>query len=425
MAAAATPSSGLGACGRCGQKCVAVHCADCCPDEDGLAACHECDVFLHSKTHRAHHVRRPVCADCGHYGATATCARCAKEPTPYCDRCWKDTHDVGTFAQHVRVPVDPLPPVHVADTGAGAGAGAGAGPSEGADGAGEDQDEGEAADGAGEDEDEDEGEAADGAREGEGEGAVPVTTKQGTGPAYVARAQPHPDRTLDARRLDARQLERLRKMLDLAYHPGTPQDEAMHAMRRADVEMAKMGVTAADVTKPTTGNFAVHITPTSSSRVKAQAWFRQLACAVTTFYSVKYYVMRHGTHVAVHMFGLREPAQLATDSYEALFNRMHDLLAQRPDIKGVQARNSYRMGVASGLLSRITDSREQTSKADDAESRAIVVHHDQALVVAKNMSAAMRLRKSRRSGAKRDRAAYEQGVADSCKVQMGQKRIAS
>ncbi|KAL8291406.1 hypothetical protein RQP46_002384 [Phenoliferia psychrophenolica] len=166
--------------------------------------------------------------------------------------------------------------------------------------------------------------------------------------------------------------------------------EAKQAFRMASQLMAKVNLSMADILASESeeekdkraGETIVRITPREGTKVLFLDWMRTCRSAVKDAFLVKAYksVSYHGGQVLdLHFYGLATNAAAAASAYEMVQNLILEMSLRRTDLKGQVGFNSYRRGVARGLLESAREERKREEQdAEELEQRLIAASDAQA-----------------------------------------------
>lgn len=236
--------------------------------------------------------------------------------------------------------------------------------------------------------------------------------------------------------LDDTVLARIRKCLEKAMHPGTPEAEAKTAFHMASRMMAHHNVTQSQVLKDEPrekqrqygGRSVVSIERrdgNSGKLLRKPNFLDALLRAFQTFFDCKSYKKRHRTHLTVVFYGISENTAAAAMAFEAAYNLITEWALA---FKGIRSRNSYCAGIADELCR--TAKRE---KAQEENPSSTWLSHGQLMAfretssrIADDFLASQSIKlsaSSRRRSNVRDPQAYKQGVKDSSKVDVRRQRI--
>lgn len=152
-------------------------------------------------------------------------------------------------------------------------------------------------------------------------------------------------------------LERIKKCLDRANHPGTPEAEAKVALHRASRLMGQYNVTQAEVLSHESPsaqmNYAgqsnveiVRVDGDGSKSVKHQNYVNTLLNAITLFFDCKSYSTTYNSFLKLTFYGIAQNTVTAALSFEMVYNLITEWA--RPH-RGTGPRNSYTIGASDGL----------------------------------------------------------------------------
>ena len=118
------------------------------------------------------------------------------------------------------------------------------------------------------------------------------------------------------------------------------------------------------------GMSAVDVWPaTENGRVFTPGWVDWLLNAVETFFNCRHFTERKSNRVTWTFYGISECTVSAAIAAEALHNQVVDWSEK---FTGIQARNSYCLGVADGLLSLSRDEKKNAERqARESEQQAL------------------------------------------------------
>ncbi|KAL5344421.1 hypothetical protein ACLOAV_010681 [Pseudogymnoascus australis] len=180
--------------------------------------------------------------------------------------------------------------------------------------------------------------------------------------------------------IDKTILERIKKCLDRAHHPGTPEVEAKVAIFRASRLMGQYNVTQAEILAheplSTQRNYAgqsvVSIVRSDGNllkSVKHQGYVDQLCCAINEFFDCKHYSTSYSHCVKLTFYGIAQNTITAALSFEMVYNL---ITKWAMSYKGIGRRNSYTLGAADELrrMARIKKAAE-LAEAKATEDEAI------------------------------------------------------
>jgi hypothetical protein len=173
--------------------------------------------------------------------------------------------------------------------------------------------------------------------------------------------------------VEANILARIRKCLDRANHPNTPEMEAKAAFHMSSRLMAQYNVTQADVLAQATdsgeqkqyaGQSTVSITSTKDqyAKVISQTWVHDVASAMMKFFDCKSYSTALTFSIEWTFYGIAPNTTAAAIAFEMAHNLILEWARGK---KG--AVNSYCLGVANGL--RETAREEKRQEEREAKKR--------------------------------------------------------
>ena len=184
--------------------------------------------------------------------------------------------------------------------------------------------------------------------------------------------------------VEANILARIRKCLDRANHPNTPEMEAKAALHMSSRLMAQYNVTQADVLAQATdsgeqkqyaGRSTVSITSTKDqyARVISQTWVHDVASAMTKFFDCKSYSTALAFSIEWTFYGIAPNTAAAAIAFEMAHNLILEWARGK---KG--AVNSYCLGVANGLREMAREEKRQEEReAKKREQEALSVRLQQ------------------------------------------------
>ncbi|PPQ71061.1 hypothetical protein CVT26_011463 [Gymnopilus dilepis] len=185
------------------------------------------------------------------------------------------------------------------------------------------------------------------------------------------------------------QLERIRKALALANHPGTGEEEAKRAMRMAMKMMTAENVTQADLIANETaeerstraGHSTVSIRSTQGKSVRHQRWYHPASEAACEAFDVQLYNENYGRYLNYVFYGLADNTVAAALSFEMLHNQIETWALERKrerKLKGQIAGNSYRLGVARRVLTDAQQENRDILRKAQAEEKKRVKEEEEA-----------------------------------------------
>ena len=168
--------------------------------------------------------------------------------------------------------------------------------------------------------------------------------------------------------LDIRMLDRIRKCLDRAHHPNTPEMEAKAALHISSKLMAQYNVTQADLLAHAStdeeqlqraGQSMVTITPTRShtAKVVSQTWVHDVALAMEVFFDCKSYSSARTLSIDWTFYGIAPNTVAAALAFEMAHNLVLEWARAK---KG--ATNSYCLGVGGGLWEMAKEGKRQEER---------------------------------------------------------------
>lgn len=170
--------------------------------------------------------------------------------------------------------------------------------------------------------------------------------------------------------IDQTILLRIRKCLDRANHPNTPEAEAQAALRMSSRLMQQHNINHSDMvatecatSEPSklSGQSIVSILHKDpGKKIIYETWVDQIAYAITIFFDCKDYSTQSLRCVDWTFYGIAINTVAAAMAFEMVHNLIQDWSMRKR--KG--NKNSYRLGVANGL--RVTARKEK----DEEENRA-------------------------------------------------------
>ncbi|KFY08350.1 hypothetical protein V492_06306 [Pseudogymnoascus sp. VKM F-4246] len=175
-------------------------------------------------------------------------------------------------------------------------------------------------------------------------------------------------------------LERIKKCLDRANHPGTPEAEAKVALHRASRLMGQYNVTQAEVLSheppSTQRNYAgqstvdiVRVDSDKSKSVKHQNYVNTLLSAITLFFDCKSYSTTYSYYLRLTFYGIAQNTVTAALSFEMVYNLITEWA--RPH-RGNGPRNSYTIGASDGLYKMAKKRKaDEVAEAKKAEKEAM------------------------------------------------------
>jgi len=173
---------------------------------------------------------------------------------------------------------------------------------------------------------------------------------------------------------------RIKKCLERASHPNTPEAEAKAAVHLASRLMGRYNVSQAEVLThegPDTQKQYAGLSSVSIERVDGdesksvnyQSYVNDLCCAMQCFFDCKSYSAAKYSSVELTFYGIAENTVAAAMSFEMTYN----LIAEwaRP-YKGIGSKNSYSLGISNELYSMAKKEKAlEETQAKEAEREAI------------------------------------------------------
>ncbi|KFY46249.1 hypothetical protein V494_00534 [Pseudogymnoascus sp. VKM F-4513 (FW-928)] len=179
--------------------------------------------------------------------------------------------------------------------------------------------------------------------------------------------------------VDSAILLRIKRCLDRANHPTTPEPEARTAICMASRLMGQYNVSQAEVLahepvstqKQYGGKSDVQILRSDGDKsklVRHQNYVNTLGWAMTTFFDCKYYSVGHRSSLVLCFYGIVENTIAAAMGFEMVYNLIGEWA--RP-YKGVGRKNSYALGVCDEMYSIAKQKQEkELTEARNAEEEA-------------------------------------------------------
>ncbi|OBT43814.1 hypothetical protein VE00_06301 [Pseudogymnoascus sp. WSF 3629] len=174
-------------------------------------------------------------------------------------------------------------------------------------------------------------------------------------------------------------LERIKKCLDRANHPGTPEAEAKVALHRASRLMGQYNVTQAEVLahEPPSAqrNYAgqsnveiVRVDGDIFKSVKHQNYVNTLLNAISLFFDCKSYSTTYNHYLKLTFYGIAQNTVTAALSFEMVYNLITEWA--RPH-RGTGPRNSHTIGASDGLYKMAKKRKaDELAEAKKAEKEA-------------------------------------------------------
>nr|GAT49488.1 predicted protein [Mycena chlorophos] len=208
----------------------------------------------------------------------------------------------------------------------------------------------------------------------------------------VVRATDTPEDKADAQRridnLDHAVVGKIRKILALAAHSGTNEEEARQALEMANTLLERHNVTQADMLAHETnaekferaGQSTVWIRHVEvpldlnerPNKIKMETWTRILAMAMGSFFDCQHFSEACDSYdddeeleyarIKWTFYGLAEQTVTAAHAFEMCYNLIV-VWALKPEVgTGVHHRNSYCTGIARGLYDMAKTEKERDMK---------------------------------------------------------------
>ena len=181
-------------------------------------------------------------------------------------------------------------------------------------------------------------------------------------------------------------IQRIKKCLDKANHPLTPEQEAKAAFYFASRLMRQINITQADilaheppsVQKEYAGQSVVSIQRVdgdTSRPVRHLAYVTDLGSAMEVFFDCESFSTATATSLQWTFYGIAENTIAAAMAFESAYNMIAEW-AQRQ--KGGNPRNSYCLGVSEELWRRaVREKRDEEAEAKRAEEKALAARAKQ------------------------------------------------
>ncbi|KAG4417670.1 MAG: hypothetical protein CL912_29975 [Deltaproteobacteria bacterium] len=181
-------------------------------------------------------------------------------------------------------------------------------------------------------------------------------------------------------------IQRIKKCLERANHPNTPEAEAKAALHLASRLMGQYNVSQAEVLaheppsaqRQYAGQSVVSIQRVDGDKSKTvnhQSYVDTLCHAMKRFFDCKYYSTTNYSSLELTFYGIAENTVAAAMSFETAYN----LIAEwaRP-YKGVGSKNSYSLGVSDELnRMAVKEKAAEEVQAEKAEGDAIAAKRKQ------------------------------------------------
>jgi hypothetical protein len=186
--------------------------------------------------------------------------------------------------------------------------------------------------------------------------------------------------------VEANILARIRKCLDRANHPNTPEMEAKAALHMSSRLMAQYNVTQADVLAQATnsaeqkqyaGQSTVSISSTKdrTAKVISQTWVHDVAAAMMMFFDCNSYSTALTSSIEWTFYGIAPNTTAAAIAFEMAHNLILEWARGK---KG--AANSYCLGVANGLWEMAREEKrheEREAKKREQETLSVRLQQEQ------------------------------------------------
>ncbi|KAK9423375.1 hypothetical protein SUNI508_04269 [Seiridium unicorne] len=179
--------------------------------------------------------------------------------------------------------------------------------------------------------------------------------------------------------VDSAILLRIKKCLDRANHPNTPEAEAKAAFHIGSRLMGQYNVSQAEVLahesasaqKRYAGQSVVSIVRFDGDKdktVRNQGYNNNIYQAMATFFDCKLYTLSNHSSVDITFYGIAENTVAAAMAFEMAYN----LIAEwSRAYKGTGSRNSYCHGIGNELYkAAVREKEEEEKQATEAESEA-------------------------------------------------------
>lgn len=222
---------------------------------------------------------------------------------------------------------------------------------------------------------------------------------------------------------------KIRKLLKLGMHPGTPEAEAKHSMRLAKTQLKKYNLDQVDIMREVENDaelgaaFDVIVTPHGQRADRKQKmalpdWMKSIVCKCANLCDVKCLWRRYLDHLEFSFYGVEESAYMAAVGFEATLNAAcinAEDLPRNKDVRFNVTKDDYKFGVGSGLAKLVADKKaqEEEERQKSVTERSVIVyekkHEDVAVAVQKELFPKVTNERARKRRAVQDQDAFAKG----------------
>jgi hypothetical protein len=177
---------------------------------------------------------------------------------------------------------------------------------------------------------------------------------------------------------------RIRKMLQVGLHPGTPNEEAERSLKIAHSLLQKHNLEEMDVvnaggadgkTKLTGGMKVVELKSKSGNTPNNAAWMCKLGGAASACFDCCYFTESTDNSLNYVFYGVAANAEMAAFAFSSSLNRVAHMTAAYTGVEGGRhvnmavARANYRDGLVSGLSKAVQEEQRERVRAAKEQDR--------------------------------------------------------
>lgn len=177
---------------------------------------------------------------------------------------------------------------------------------------------------------------------------------------------------------------RIRKMLQVGLHPGTPNEEAERSLKIAHNLLQKHNLEEMDVinaggadgkTKMTGGMKVVQLRSKSGVAPNNAAWISKLSGAASACFDCCTFTRYSCKSLDYVFYGVAANAEMAAFAFSSSLNRVAHMTAEYTGIEGCEhanmavARANYRDGLVSGLSKAVKEEQQERVRAAKEQDR--------------------------------------------------------
>jgi hypothetical protein len=177
---------------------------------------------------------------------------------------------------------------------------------------------------------------------------------------------------------------KIRKMLQVGLHPGTPNEEAERSLKIAHSLLQKHNLEEMDVinaggpdgkTKLTGGMKVVELKSKSGFAPNNAAWISKLGGSASACFDCCFFTQSTRKSLNYVFYGVAANAEMAAFAFSSSLNRVAHMTAQYTGVEGAHhanmtvARANYRDGLVSGLSKAVKEEQQERLRAAKEQDR--------------------------------------------------------